>query len=137
MYVGNRVTIVTAHKGGDAYFKCLPDVNIGQDVYIDYSGGVQLDGCIAISDGAKIFTHNHSVNDGHKNWKLNPIKFSNLKIEKYVWIGANSLILASVNLIAEGSIIAAGAVLTKNTESYGIYAGNPAHKIADRRINEQ
>ena len=33
---------------------------------------------------------------------------------------------------AEGAVVGAGAVVTKDVESYAIVAGNPARKIADR-----
>ena len=38
--------------------------------------------------------------------------------------------------IARGSIIAAGAIVTKDTEAYSIYAGIPAKKISNRFDNE-
>ena len=38
--------------------------------------------------------------------------------------------------IGYGSIIGAGAVVTKNVEPYSIYAGNPAKKIKNRYENE-
>lgn len=47
------------------------------------------------------------------------------------WIGLNSTILDGVT-IETGSIIGAGSVITKSTEPYGIYAGNPARKIGVR-----
>ena len=137
LYVADRVTIVKAHSNKGAFFKAEGEVNIGDDVYIDYSGTIKLGKSIAISEGAKIFTHNHSIHDGKKNWKVNPIKFNLLEIRDYAWIGANAIILPSVSFIGEGAIIAAGAVLTKNAEDYGIYAGNPAIKIGQRRINEE
>lgn len=135
--VGERVIISTAHANKDAFFKCQGEVSIGESTYIDYSGGVLFGDKIAISQGVKIFTHNHQIHDGYKNWKKNPLQFSSLHIGDYVWISAGSIILASVDFVAEGSIIAAGAVLTKNTTPYGIYAGNPAKKIGIRRIDEK
>lgn len=52
-------------------------------------------------------------------------------IEDDVWIGYGAIIMSGV-IIKKGCIIAAGSILTKNTESYSIYAGNPAKKIATR-----
>lgn len=52
-----------------------------------------------------------------------------------VWIGANVCIMAGVK-IGNGCIIAAGSILTKDTEPYSIYAGNPA-KFLKMRFNEQ
>jgi len=137
IFVADGVTITTAHYNKSAFFKCNGQVNIGSGAYIDYSGQVEIGNKVAISEGAKIFTHNHSIHDGAKDWETNPIKFSSLLIEDYVWVGALSIILPSVKILGEGSIIAAGAILTKDTEPYGIYAGNPAEKIGTRRINEK
>ena len=50
------------------------------------------------------------------------------------WIGAHSIINCGVN-IADGCIIAAGAVVTKDTEPYGIYGGVPARRIKERFPN--
>lgn len=47
------------------------------------------------------------------------------------WLGANSIVICGTK-IANGCIIAAGAVVTKDTEPYGIYAGVPARRIKDR-----
>ena len=52
-------------------------------------------------------------------------------IEDDVWVGLGSILLSGVK-IGEGSIIAAGSVVTKDVESYSIYAGNPARKIKNR-----
>ncbi|WP_234963240.1 acyltransferase [Acinetobacter johnsonii] len=136
IYVAEYVKIVQAHRNKDAKFVSKGKLNIGEYVYIDYSGGIEIGSNIAISEGAKIFTHNHNVHGIYKNWNLNPISFSKLIIEDNAWIGANAIILESVKTIGEGSIIAAGSVLTKNTEPYGIYAGNPAKKIGVRVVEE-
>lgn len=48
-----------------------------------------------------------------------------------VWIGYGAIIMSGVK-IANGSIIAAGSVVTHDTEPYSIYAGIPAKKIKDR-----
>ena len=52
-----------------------------------------------------------------------------------VWIGYGSIILSGVS-IAQGCIIAAGSVVTKDTEPYGIYGGNPAKWITNRFKSE-
>ena len=50
---------------------------------------------------------------------------------KDCWIGANSIIIGGVS-IGDGVIVAAGSVVTKNLESYGVYGGIPAIKIKNR-----
>lgn len=48
-----------------------------------------------------------------------------------VWIGDRVLILPGVT-VGDGSIIAAGAVVTKDVPPYTIVGGVPAKKLADR-----
>lgn len=52
-------------------------------------------------------------------------------IGKDCWIGAHSIIMAGVR-IGDGVIVAAGSVVTKDLEEYGVYAGTPAKRIKDR-----
>lgn len=48
------------------------------------------------------------------------------------WIGAGVTILPGIT-IGHCCVIGAGAVVTSNTDDYGIYAGVPARKIGDVR----
>lgn len=58
------------------------------------------------------------------------------KIGNDVWIGDEVTVLGGVS-IADGTVIGAGAVVTKNTEPYGIYVGVPAKKIGSRFLEEE
>jgi acetyltransferase-like isoleucine patch superfamily enzyme len=48
-----------------------------------------------------------------------------------VWLGANVTVTANVT-IAKGCIVGANAVVTRSTESYGLYVGVPARRLRDR-----
>ena len=52
-----------------------------------------------------------------------------LIIEDDVWIGHNAIILPGCKLIGRGSVIGAGAVVTRNVDRYAVVAGNPARKL--------
>ena len=56
-------------------------------------------------------------------------------VEDEVWIGYGAIILSGVRL-GKGSIIAAGAVVTKDVPSYAVVGGNPA-RIIKYRFNEE
>lgn len=56
---------------------------------------------------------------------------NNIIIEDDVWIGANAVITSGVT-IREGTVVGAGEVVTKSTDSYSIVAGVPAKKINER-----
>jgi acetyltransferase-like isoleucine patch superfamily enzyme len=50
-----------------------------------------------------------------------------------VWIGYRAVVLPGVK-IGEGAVVGAGAVVTKDVESYAIVAGNPARKVGERAV---
>jgi len=75
---------------------------------------------------------NHSFED--KNipiWKQPSISKGGIQIEDGVWIGATVTILDGVK-IGKGAVVAAGAVVNKDVQSYTIVGGIPAKKIKDR-----
>lgn len=73
------------------------------------------------------------IRDADYNWLgLNSLT----TIKDDVWIGYNTTILSGVT-INEGSIIAAGSVVTRDVEAYSIYAGVPAKKVKNRFDSEE
>lgn len=93
-----------------------------------------------VSIGAyTMLANNVTILGGDHNYKKvgKPIIFSgrgvvkNTQIGTDCWIGAHSIIMCGV-IIGDGSIIAAGSVVTKNVESYSVYGGVPARKIKKR-----
>lgn len=57
--------------------------------------------------------------------KYRDINISTVELGRFVIIGTNSVIMPGVKL-AEGSMIGANSVVTKNTEPWMIYVGSPA-----------
>ena len=55
-------------------------------------------------------------------------------VEDLVWIAAGAFIGPGVK-IGKGSLIGARSVVTKNCDSFRIYAGNPCKEIKKRKIN--
>ena len=53
-------------------------------------------------------------------------------VGKHVIIGAGSIIFPGVN-IADGCSIGALTLVNKSTESWGIYVGNPAKRVKERK----
>jgi len=135
MRVSDRVLVTTAHRSSTSGIDIGKNLELGRDAYIDYSGGLVIGNDVAISEGAKVFTHNHVVKTGYSNWHKNPIEFSSLVIEDNVWIGAGAIITPRVKRIGKGAVVAAGAVLTVDAKEHGIYTGNPAVFMKDREVH--
>jgi chloramphenicol O-acetyltransferase type B len=73
------------------------------------------------------------IRDADYNWKgLDGLT----TIESDVWVGYGSIIMGGVK-IGQGSIIAAGSVVTRDVEPYSIYGGVPAKKLKNRFDNEE
>ena len=53
-----------------------------------------------------------------------------------MWIGANAVILPSVQKIGNGAIIAAGSIVTKDIPPYEIWGGMPAKHLKNRFEDE-
>ena len=62
----------------------------------------------------------------------NMIPVKPIIFEDDVWVGANAVILSSAQRIGRGSVIGAGAIVTKPVAPYSIVAGNPARVIRSR-----
>lgn len=87
-------------------------VNIGNNCFIGH-------GVMFVND---LFSDGQPAGGDRNKWKRT-------NIGDNVSIGSNATILP-VN-ICSNVVIGAGAVVTKNIESPGIYAGNPAMKLRD------
>ena len=58
------------------------------------------------------------------------MEYKPITIGDDVWIGCNSIILKGVK-IGNGSIVAAGSVVTKSVPPFSLVAGNPAKIVKE------
>lgn len=59
------------------------------------------------------------------------VNFSTVKIKRFVGVGTNVVIMPGVTL-AEGCVIGANSLVTKDTEPWTVYMGSPAKPIKKR-----
>lgn len=88
--------------------------------------GIRIGANVNISTGASIWTMQHEVDDPYFGTGGGTVS-----VEDRVWVSCNTIILPGVT-VREGSVIAAGAVVTKDTEAYSINGGLPSRKIGER-----
>ena len=106
------------------------NIRLGRGVFINScccfqdQGGIEIgDGCL-IGHQVVIATLNHDF-DPAKRAEMTPKK---VVLGKNVWVGSHATILPGVT-VGDGSIIAAGAVVTKDVPERCIAAGVPARVI--------
>ena len=101
---------------------------IGESVWIDSLGKVQLGKNVCLSQGCMIETGNHDWQDPAFG-----LIVEDVFVEDGAWVGAKSVLLPGARL-ASHCVLAAGGVLGGATEPFAIYRGNPALKVGVRRL---
>jgi putative colanic acid biosynthesis acetyltransferase WcaF len=104
------------------------NVWIGEEVWIDNLGKVKIGNNVCLSQGAMLMCGNHN----YKKESFDLI-VGDITLEDGVWVGAKSVVCPGVTMKSH-SILTAGSILTKDTEEFGIYQGNPAVMVKQRRI---
>ena len=87
-------------------------------------GGIYIGDDVLIGHNACLLTLNHDLNP-NKRADMHPAP---IYIEDKVWLGSNVTVLPGVR-IKRGSIVGAGAVVTKDVEENTIVGGIPAKFI--------
>lgn len=110
------------------------NITIGKEVFINSGCHFQDQGGIEIGDGAFI---GHNVTLATINHDIAPSQkrknhYAPIKIGANVWIGSNATVTQGVT-IGEWSVVAAGAVVTKDVPPYTIVGGIPAKEI--KKVN--
>lgn len=108
------------------------DVNIGDHTRIGLHntiiGPVVIGSHVNLAQGITITALNHIFSDPQKRIDEQGVSTDQVIIEDDTWIGANAVILPGVT-IGRHSVIAAGAVVTKDIPPHSLAAGIPAKII--------
>jgi len=105
-------------------------ITVGKNVFINHAcsfldmGGITIEDNVLIGPKVNLITENHPLNpNDRKTLICKPVV-----IKRNAWIGAAATILPGVT-IGENSIVAAGAVVSKDVPANSIVGGVPAKFI--------
>jgi acetyltransferase-like isoleucine patch superfamily enzyme len=111
------------------------DVTIGADSsinsYVGIAGRVVIGNNVMIASFASIMGFNHGFERRDVPMHSQPLTIKGITIDDDVWVGTQAVILDGVHVGAH-SIIAAGAIVTKDVPEYAIVGGNPARVLRYR-----
>lgn len=113
-------------------------IRIGADCSVNPYTILYGHGGLQIGDGVRIAAHsvfipaNHIFSDPNEFIYKQGETIKGITVDDDVWFGAGVRVLDGTT-IGKGAVIGAGSVVTKDVESYGIYAGVPAKKISSRK----
>jgi acetyltransferase-like isoleucine patch superfamily enzyme len=99
---------------------------INRNCCLDARGPLRIGENVSISPEVTILTAFHRIDDPKFRVETRPVV-----IEDYVWIGSRATILSGVRL-GRGSVVAAGAVVTRDVAPLEIVGGVPARPIGTR-----
>jgi acetyltransferase-like isoleucine patch superfamily enzyme len=99
---------------------------VNRDCRLDVRGSLAIGENVSISPEVTVLTASHGVNDPLFGVEVRPVV-----IEDHVWIGTRAMIMPGVTL-GRGSVVAAGAVVTRSVPPLTVVAGVPAKPVAAR-----
>jgi acetyltransferase-like isoleucine patch superfamily enzyme len=145
-YIHDHVApIARMHIKGNPRIHATASLRCGYNIYLGKNSHINQYCCVWASEnskiifgddvlmgpGVKIFSSNHGMDRTDIPMNIQPIREKDIEIGNNVWIGANSVIVAGVK-IGDGSVIAAGSVVTKDIPDHVIAGGIPAKIIKNR-----
>jgi maltose O-acetyltransferase len=120
--IGRHLLLASSRlEVGDRVF-----VNAG--VIVDNKASVIIEDDAAIGPGALITTAGHDMSSPRR--RQGPVEPAPVHIGRGAWIGARAVVLPGVT-VGEGSVVAAGAVVTRDCKPHTVYAGVPARPIRE------
>ena len=105
-------------------------IKIGSNVFINHActfldlGGITIEDDVQIGPKVNLITENRPLDSSNRK----SLDLQSILIKKNAWIGAGATILPGVT-IGENSVVAAGAVVTKDVAANTVAGGVPAKTI--------
>jgi maltose O-acetyltransferase len=99
-------------------------INIG--CFFDLNAQIEIGNHVALGHEVMILTSSHHI--GGAEHRAGPLYTAPVKICDGAWIGSRSVILPGIT-IGEGSVVGAGAIVTKDVPPHALVGGVPARTI--------
>lgn len=123
--------ILYLYANGGGYLEVGRNCSVNTNVQLGASAGrIIIGDNVMIAANVVIRAVNHGMRKDAA-MRFQPHTYGEIIIEDDVWIGSNAVITSGVTL-SKGTVVGAGAVVTKSTEPYSIVGGVPARKIGER-----
>ena len=125
IYIAKGTKIIAENTTG--HLTICKGVHIGNNCHIDHTGMVLIGENTLFSESVYLYSHTHGLEP------KSPAVALDKEIGENCWFGLRSTILESSKVIGRNTILAAGGILTKNTENSSddkpaIYISLPAKR---------
>lgn len=108
-----------------------PEIRVGRNVFINQNctfydlGGLSIGDDVMIGPNVSLITSSHPLAPSERR---DGVIARPIVIEKNVWIAAGAIVIGGVT-IGENSVVAAGAVVTRDVPPDSLVAGNPTRVV--------
>jgi acetyltransferase-like isoleucine patch superfamily enzyme len=109
------------------------NIRVGRAVFINQCctlydiGGIEIGDDVMIGPQVSLITSSHPVDPAERR---NGFVAEPITLERNVWLGAGVTVIGGVT-VGENSVVAAGAVVTRDVAPNTLVGGNPARLIRD------
>ncbi|AYN69354.1 sugar O-acetyltransferase [Euzebyella marina] len=106
------------------------NIQLGKNVFINHAcsfldlGGITIEDDVMIAPRVNLTSEGHPISAGDRK----TLTTGHIYIRQNVWIGANATIFPGVT-VGKNSVVAAGAVVTKDVPDNVVVAGVPAKVV--------
>lgn len=101
---------------------------IGENVWIDNLAEVKIGSNVCVSQGAMLLCGNHN----YKKVTFD-LMIGGITLEDGSWVGAQAVVCPGVTVHSH-AVLGVNSIAHRDLEAYGIYQGNPARKVRERKI---
>ncbi|MEO8905004.1 MAG: transferase [Polyangiaceae bacterium] len=106
---------------------------ISGDLHVDMGAAIEIGDQVRIGHGVSLLTVDHEV--GPEQMRAGTRKFGPIEIEDGAWLASRIIVLPGVT-IGAGSIVAAGAVVSRDVPPNTLVAGVPARVVRTLRQDD-
>ena len=120
-----------------ARFGHVYGISVGRNFHVNAGaflygrGGLTIGDHVMVGPNVVVVSSQHRFDDPRVPMVYLGHREAPVTIGSDVWLGANAVVLPGVT-IADGTVVSAGAVVTRDTEAYTIVGGIPATPIGSR-----
>lgn len=104
---------------------------IGASCFIGCSGGIDIGSDVLFGPGVMLFAEDHEFGATDQTIKSQGVRWEPIVIEDDCWLASRVIVTSGVR-IGRGSVVAAGAVVTRDIPPFSVVAGNPARVLRSR-----
>jgi acetyltransferase-like isoleucine patch superfamily enzyme/putative methionine-R-sulfoxide reductase with GAF domain len=131
----NRGVDIKTTRKGNCHIEIGESTLIGPYTCIAGPGHIKIGASCLIASHGGIYASQHIFADPNRRIQSQGVSYEGIVIEDDCWLGTGVKVLDGVT-IGQGSVIGAGAVVTKDIPPYSIAVGVPACVISSRKSSE-